>query len=232
MDIVFSNFALIDRFGNIEIEKNNFKNLEIKEGSYFYNIELGYIWNRIYNHEFLKKFNIKFKEKMLMEDLLFSLKVFSRAKKVKYIDKVHYYYRVNINESAVNTLTKNKELMNKTYNQLIEEVEKFLLEFEGKKFMKLRAFLTQLDLQTRKQKLNKKSVEFQQIKYAEKIIDNLWDKNFSVEENEILREDMFSILRGKAFLDINLFKKFYWQNRLMTKKYLRRVLIFKLKKLF
>ncbi len=70
---------------------------------------------------------------MLMEDLLFSLKLFSRAKKVKYIDKVHYYYRVNINESAVNTLIKNKELMNKTYNQLIEEVENFLIKFEGKK---------------------------------------------------------------------------------------------------
>ena len=77
MDIVFSNFAWIDSLeNNIKIEKNNFKNLEIKEGSYFYNIELGYVVNRIYNHKFLKKFNIKFKENMLMEDLLFSLKVF------------------------------------------------------------------------------------------------------------------------------------------------------------
>jgi glycosyltransferase involved in cell wall biosynthesis len=142
MDIVLSNFARIDNLGNIKIEKNNFKNLEIKEGSYFYNIELGYVVNRIYNHEFLKKVNVKFREKMLLEDLLFSLKIFSKAKKVKYLDKVHYYYRIDINSSAVNTLTRNKELMNKTFDQLISEVEKFLLEFKGKKFMKLRIFLT------------------------------------------------------------------------------------------
>lgn len=167
---------------------------------------------------------------MLMEDLVFSLKVFSRVKKVKYIDKVHYYYRVNINKSAVNTLIKNKELMNKTYNQLIEEVEKFLIEFEGKKFMKLRIFLTKIDLFVRKKKLNNEKVKFKEIKEIEKEIEKLWSKNFSVEENKILREDMFSILKGKAFLDINLFKKFYWKNGLITKKYLRRVLIFKLKK--
>jgi glycosyltransferase involved in cell wall biosynthesis len=82
MDIVLSNFARIDNLGNIKIEKNNFKNLEIKEGSYFYNIELGYVVNRIYNHEFLKKVNVKFREKMLLEDLLFSLKIFSKAKKL------------------------------------------------------------------------------------------------------------------------------------------------------
>lgn len=230
MDIVFSNFARIDEFGNIEIEKNNFENLEIKEGSYFYNIELGYIWNKIYNHKFLKEYNIKFKENMLMEDLLFSLKVFSIAKKVKYLDKVYYYYRVGINESAVNTLIKNKELMNKTYNQLIEEVEKFLIEFEGKKFIKLRIFLTKIDLFVRKKKLNNEKINNKKIKEIEEKIENLWDENFSIEENKILREDMFSILKGKVFLDIDLLKKFYWKNRLITKKYLRRVLEFKLKK--
>lgn len=230
MDIVFSNFARIDGFGNIEIEKNNFENLEIKEGSYFYNIELGYIWNKIYNHKFLKEYNIKFKENMLMEDLLFSLKVFSIAKKVKYLDKVYYYYRVGINESAVNTLIKNKELMNKTYNQLIEEVEKFLIEFEGKKFIKLRIFLTKIDLFVRKKKLNNEKINNKKIKEIEEKIENLWDENFSIEENKILREDMFSILKGKVFLDIDLLKKFYWKNRLITKKYLRRVLEFKLKK--
>lgn len=231
MDIVFSNFARIDSLeNNIKIEKNNFKNLEIKEGSYFYNIELGYVVNRIYNHEFLKKFNIKFKENMLMEDLLFSLKVFSIAKKVKYLDKVHYYYRIDINSSIVNTLIKNKELMNKTYNQLIEEVEKFLIEFEGKKFIKLRIFLTKIDLFVRKKKLNNEKINNKKIKEIEEKIENLWDENFSIEENKILREDMFSILKGKVFLDIDLLKKFYWKNGLITKKYLRRVLEFKLKK--
>ncbi len=61
--------------------------------------------------------------------------------------------------------------------------------------MKLRIFLTKIDLFVRKKKLNNEKLKFKEIKEIEK----LWSKNFSVEENKILREDMLSILKGKVF---------------------------------
>lgn len=230
MDIVFSNFVRIDDEKNIEIDEQSFKNLSVNEGIYFYNIKYGYVWNRIYNRNFLLKSNIKFIEGMLLEDLLFSLEVLSLAKKVKYINKNHYFYRIKRKGSIVDNLGRNKELEEKVNKKLVKEIEKFEENFEGRNFIKLRIFLTKLDFYIRNKNMKKEQIKFKKIKMIEGIIEKLWEESFSDEENWILKNDMVSILKGKVFLDINLLKKFYWKNKLINKKYFRRVLAYKIKK--
>lgn len=76
-------------------------------------------WTKLYNHNFLKKYNISFYENVkIHEDIPFAMQVFSKAKKGIYLDKNIYFYR-----SAMGSIT-NSYRKNYTaeLQELIEQI--------------------------------------------------------------------------------------------------------------
>lgn len=63
-----------------------------------------FVWNKIYNAEVLKELNIKFSEGKLYEDIVFTIEVLYRTKKLVTVPNVKYYYYIN-KESITNNLT-------------------------------------------------------------------------------------------------------------------------------
>ena len=49
-------------------------------------------------------------------------------------------------------------------------------------------------------------------------------------EKEIIQEDVRNLFKGRMFFEINIFDSFYWKNRLLEKKGLRRIIGEKIKK--
>lgn len=64
------------------------------------------VWRTLYKRSFFEKNNLKFKEKLLHEDELFTLTALTYANKVGTSDKKFYYYRLNNNNSITNNRTK------------------------------------------------------------------------------------------------------------------------------
>ncbi|MGL5150608.1 MAG: glycosyltransferase [Clostridium sp.] len=100
LDIIVGT-AIKYKDGNLEkfYRSEEIINSEILTGNEF--LELSFktncyrmeVWDDIYLTSLLKKNNIRFKEGLLHEDELFTPIVFSKAKKVKLVDKYFYYYR-------------------------------------------------------------------------------------------------------------------------------------------
>ena len=98
--------------------KNRFKIDNIVEGKYFFETMILYnnfyveVWDDIYRKDFLVENKLKFKEGLLHEDILFSVEVFEKAKRVKYINSEIYTYR-----EREGSITKNMTLKN-SYHKL------------------------------------------------------------------------------------------------------------------
>lgn len=81
-----------------------------------------FAWNKIYRREFLECFGAAFEETKLIEDFLFNIQVFSRAKHIEIMDEALYFYRRPAHETLVSKyapeffdLCKRKYLLEKQF---------------------------------------------------------------------------------------------------------------------
>ena len=59
-----------------------------------------YVWNKAFKKSFLQQKNIRFPEGLIFEDCEFYFKCFTQCKKIYYINKPFYYYRVREGSSV------------------------------------------------------------------------------------------------------------------------------------
>ena len=113
-DIVFYGFTeQYIKNGNVIFSKNIYykneladKLIDKKEFDnnlyYFENITaLGYIWNKCYKKYIIDKFNIRFEDKVLYEDLFFNLNYLQYAMDIYILNKVLYIYNNRIDSKSI-----------------------------------------------------------------------------------------------------------------------------------
>lgn len=83
------------RLGNIETDVIQGEEYLFREQSENWIEKINGPWLQIFRGDFLKTNHIEFVENVQYEDTDYMLKVFIRANRVKYINKVGYYYRYN-----------------------------------------------------------------------------------------------------------------------------------------
>lgn len=81
------------------------------------------VWNKLYKINIIKENKIFFKEKVLYEDLLFTIQYLSYCKKISTLNDAIYYYYLERTDSIVNSVTK-KDL---DVFQNIIDIENFLI---------------------------------------------------------------------------------------------------------
>lgn len=225
-DIAFSKVIEYDNKNNIlnkRVDKNEFTSFE-KKGIYLIEEAGIEVWNKIYNRNFLLKNNLFFQEGIIHEDDLFTRKCFFLAKKVKYVDKYHYYYRVNRDGSIMNSIkTSLKEKRKHSYKVIIKELMELEQNYKENRFKSIYLKLIIFKYETL---LNK--IESEKIKEFEKELKKGWE-HFSEIEKEILREQIKNLLKLRGMYNFSLFDNFYWKNKMITKKIFRRALVNKIK---
>ena len=133
LDILIGNFYIFKN-NNISKEEKLLKNnkelsgkeLLIKKGKTV--IGKTYVWRNLYNREFLLDNKLYFKEKIMVEDQLFTILCLLKAKKVKYLDNYIYYYRIR--EGSITT-SPNRELFAKSLYKICEELLKLEKEINN-----------------------------------------------------------------------------------------------------
>lgn len=227
LDIVFSNFCYYTGI-NIKYPKEiSIINLIIG-GEYFYGYSSTIVWNKIYKNSFLKANNIKFLEGIIHEDDLFTFYTSFFAKKVKYVNKYHYYYRINRNGSIMQSLDRNKRI--DAYKKINESISNF---YDEKNIFKdFRIYLRKMYWIARLKELKKEKFSKKEIQDFEIKLKKYYEYNFTDIEKKILKDDIYSLFESKNFYKINIFDSFYWRKKLFTKKALRRILEQKLKNIF
>ncbi|MGM9600447.1 MAG: glycosyltransferase family 2 protein [Faecousia sp.] len=83
-----------------------------------------FAWNKIYRREFLESFGAAFEKTKLIEDFLFNIQVFSKAKRIDILEKPLYFYRKPAHETLASKyapeffdLCKRKYLLEKQFLQ-------------------------------------------------------------------------------------------------------------------
>lgn len=229
-DIVFSNVMLYDEITK-KIKKRmklNYKLSKENKGFYFWRYMGTEVWNKIYKRDFLKKENIKFVENILYEDIPFGLYSLFLASKVKYINKYHYYYRIN-RENSIMNMEHKKEKLYISIGKILEEISKLKNRIKNNKFIELRLDIWQFYYFNDKRKITGKKIENYEIKNFEQKIKEKYIKNFSDIEKNILKADLNKLVKTDFLYDINIFDKFYWKNNLLSFDSLRRIIKYKLK---
>ncbi|OFL81847.1 MULTISPECIES: glycosyltransferase [Fusobacterium] len=230
-DIVFSNIVLFDELTKKKKKRKNICDELAKEnkGYYFWRYMGTEVWNKIYKRAFLKKENIKFVENILYEDIPFGLYSLFLASKVKYINKYHYYYRVN-RENSIMNMEHKKEKLYISIGKILEEISKLKIKIKNNKFIELRLDIWQFYYINDRQKLIGEKIENYELKNFEQKVKEKHTKNFSRIEKIILKEDMNKLIKANILYDINIFDKFYWKNNLLSLDSLRRIIKYKMKK--
>lgn len=102
IDVLHFDYKVYNNYDNSIIPYRVNYSIEICDGLKFYfdTNELWWqkgieVWRRIHKKSFLVDNNIFFAEKVMYEDVDFSLKVFAHAKSVKHLDISPYFYRNN-----------------------------------------------------------------------------------------------------------------------------------------
>ena len=81
----------------------------------------GYLWNKIFLTDIIKRNNIQFRDNIkYCEDLLFVAEYLKNINKVSYINKSLYYYRIRKNSLTYNFFNSNEGSILKAYSLLIE----------------------------------------------------------------------------------------------------------------
>lgn len=127
IDILIGNYFLL-KDKNITQGTESYKKNIIFSGEKFLRengkviLGKGYVWRNLYRREFLMNNNLYFEKGIVLEDQLFTILCFLKAKKIKYLDKSIYYYRIG-REGSI-TSTPNKELFAKSSYKICEELLK------------------------------------------------------------------------------------------------------------
>lgn len=225
---------LIYRFFNYDDKKNKilkekkldsyFKN-NLTENKYIY-AKLPYsCWSKLYRREYLEKNKFKFLE-ILYEDVFWNLQTIFLTKKIKFINKKYYFYRVNRDNSIMKMNKEAKEIKNiefqkkqeKAYKTIYANIAKFI-KLEKEKLSKGESLYLLLEL------------KYWQIYTEGKISivninkDIKEKNNFSKIEREVLYKRFKEIIQNndlKKIEGLNIFDIFYWQNKIFTLKFLKR----------
>jgi len=83
------------QYGNFELSMKDYKKSIFVMNSV--------VWNKIFNREFIERYQIRFIEGAIAEDAIFSIDCYAHAKKAYYISDVVYNYRQNENNSSIST---------------------------------------------------------------------------------------------------------------------------------
>lgn len=223
-DIVSSEMILYNNITHKMTKRIREKSFFQGKGSFLYKMCGMEVCNKIYKRNFLFENNIFFEEGIIHEDNLFTLKAFFMAKNVKYIEKYHYFYRIKREKSILNTLVLDRR--KQSFEIILKEILKFENTFSGNKFDQIRLMLAKLEQKSLLYRITydkKDSISINEINYIENKLKKNWD-NFSSDEKFLLRKDMIDLLESKAYYNVNLFNFFYWKNRMMTQKALRRII--------
>lgn len=87
----------------------------------------------------MRKFNIKFDEKIIHEDIIFTFKTMFLADKVKWINEYFYFYRINRSGSIMSSLKKEKSL--KSHKEILKQIKGFETFVKKENFKRMRIFL-------------------------------------------------------------------------------------------
>lgn len=214
-----------------EINRRNIKK-HIKtsdKGEYFWSYVGTESCNKIYKRNFLLENNIKFIENIIYEDILFVFYSLFLSTKVKYIDYGYYYYRVNRENSIMNSID-HKKLLN-AFNKINMALENFAEEKVNDIFSKLRLYIWKIYYISEEKRYEKIMLDKNIVGEFEKRLKKDYKKLTELEK-EIIKEDLEIFFKNKMFWKVNIFDNFYWKNRLFTKKNLRRILEQKVKNIF
>lgn len=230
-DIIFSNgFDYNMNDGKLlKSSRKFFFKTAVNKGSYVCMYTSAVVWNKIYKREFLQENNLNFIEGIIHEDDIFTIKTHFLANKVKYIEKNHYYYRINRKNSIMNNNAKIKHLEN--YKIIYEKLNEFFNYFNGSNFEKFRLYLLLNYYIVFEWRLDKKEHK-NEVKIFEKEVKKYYNNLILSEiEKKIIQDDLKRILKNREYSYINLFDIFYWKNKFINKKIFRRITEEKIKNL-
>lgn len=227
-DVVASKVLLFNN-KTLEITKRKSKYSEysknLKNPFYLFeeNIE---VWNKIYKRDFILKNDLYFEEGMIHEDDLFTLRVFLSTNKIKFLDKYHYFYRIEREGSIITRLNKEKSLKS------LEKILNFLINIkinEKEIYLILKLEILKLNYRQRIMCLKReKNISKSEILQREILLKNNW-KYLSSLEKKILKINLRKVLETKGFSNINIFNIFYWRNRIFNFRIIRKIIVEKLK---
>lgn len=241
-EIVFSNIINYDN----KTKKKTYSKRKlvfgnnINSGSYFWSYSPISTLNKIYKRDYLKKINLTFIERIIYEDVNFIIEAMFLAKEVKYVDKYHYNYRINRIGSIMTTTNSNrKKVENTDFNLLtinsleiiIDKIENFEKVYENKwnPFEKIILKIIELEYKIWLLKKREKNyLERKEFKNFENLLKKEWNL-LSELEKKVLKKEINDILKSKAVIDVSIFDLFWWQNKIFTKKSLRRIVEAKIK---
>lgn len=235
LEIIGANFYLFDEI-NKEKRVNNLRVRydEIEEGKYFLMDELeSVVWNKLYKTSFLKENNIMFLENIIHEDEEFTFKCYMIAKKIKYFQNITYNYRVNRDGSIMNEIVKNNEKRLDSIisiEKIIEQIKKEQNKFNDY-FIQIRLVIREYILKERVLREKKLFFSKSEIIEFEKIVEKI---NFNIlgeKEKIILRKELQNLIIKRQFRKINIYKLFFWKNKILNMKILRKIISRRLKNL-
>ena len=199
-EIVFSDIIFYDNKTKVKTydkRKESFKK-NINKGSYFVLDFLGVVWNKIYKREYLERIKLIFIEEVKIgEDIEFSLRALFLANTVKHINKFHYYYRNNREDSIVfnqdifNKKNKKDLLSIASLEIIIKRIEIFYEEYEKKLNSYEKIELKLMGLYQYNELIKKKkesAIPREVIKNFEIILKNNW-KSLSDQEKVVLKKN-------------------------------------------
>lgn len=191
------------------------------------------VWNKLYKYSFLKEKNLTFIEGIIHEDEEFTFKCYMASSKVRYINKFLYNYRINREDSIMNTINKNKKISYsiKSLEKIIENL-KILEDKEENYFIKIRIFLRKMELKNLIFEKNKRIISKNEILNFENKLKKIKLNNLNEKEKEIIKNKLRDIILKREFQNINLLNKFYWENNILYVTDLRKIISRKLRKIF
>ena len=223
-DIVYSNLCQYNE-NTKKIKQEKIKFFTNKgEGKYFLiNGEGVGPCNKLYKLSFLKENNLKFLENIIYEDLEFNFRCFFLSQKVKFVNNVGYNYRMARAGSVMTDFKIEKSIF--SINKIIKSFSDFYDEANLDEFKKFRLFLEIKKLEIWKAKLLNKFILKEEYKEIEKEIKILFNKEkFNEIENKILQIEIGGLIDYSNVIGINIFDKFYWENKIFTFRILRRLI--------
>ena len=227
-DVVENDVFLYDnKTGKIKERKNENSYCQEK-GVYLYGICSSEVWNKIYKKDFLIKNGIFFEEGIIHEDDLFLIKVLLLSKRISNLHKNLYYYRINRPGSTMTDINLERRL--KALEVIVDKTREYRRTIELDEFSILMLKILEIYYLIEIYYINNKSIEQNIIEELENNIKTNWDKFSNLEKEIIIKFLRTKIVNKKAFYKINLRNKFYWKNKIITLKGLKRILICKISK--
>lgn len=189
------------------------------------------VWNKLYRYSFLKERKLFFLEGIIHEDEEFTFKCYMNSPKVKYVNKYLYNYRVNRENSIMNSSKKNEKLefSIKSLEMIIESLKKSLKE-EFSLFIKFRFYLRERNLKNLICKKKQERISKQEIYEFEENLKKFEIEKLNEIEKIIIKSEIRNIILQKEFRKFRIFNKFYWRNGIINIFNLRRILSRKVRK--